>query len=224
MTMKKAKYIVIEGSEGTGKGTQTKIIVDDLRSKGFKVLDTKEPGTPHCPITLELRKFYLDAKYEKDFEKDGMYAREMISQAIRCLHLQNVIFPGFEEYDYIIQDRGFLSGLAYGVACGVDFKFIEDLSNYGIGPTKAKTGLNVYNLYDQTIYFKGNVATGLKRAQSAKQEFETGDAMESRGTPFLEKVDTNFNDYHRKFTNVSVIDVEDKTIDQISQEIFKILL
>jgi thymidylate kinase len=263
--MKKAKYILIEGSEGTGKGTQTRIIVDSLRSRGLKVLDTKEPGTPHSPLTMELRKIMLDSKYESSessylgLEKDlsallsnesyksdmvesaatmitqalhqiqeakkmTLISRELISQSIRHIHIQKVIYPAFESYDYIIQDRGIISGLVYGVACGVDYSFIENCSNLAIPKDKKGNQSNVYNLYDQVLFFQGDVAAGLKRALSAKQEFKTGDAMENKGITFLEKVDQNFKSFYKKFKNVSVIQVEGKSIIEVSEEVFKILV
>ena len=261
--MKKAKYIVIEGSEGTGKGTQARIIIDYLRAKGLKVLDTKEPGTPHSPITMELRKIMLDSKYEvlgyeklhedlsaivanpeflahlaptasemisralaeiQGEKKMTLNSRELISQAIRCIHLQKVVLPAIEEYDYIIQDRGILSGLVYGVACGVDYQFIEGLSNAGIGHAKRQEGVNVYNLYDQIILFRGDVAAGLKRALSAKKEFESGDAMENKGISFLDKVSLNFNNFEKNFQKVSVIEVENKGIETVTEELLRVLV
>jgi thymidylate kinase len=259
----KAKYLVLEGSEGTGKGTQTAILVNLLRSRGLKVLDTKEPGTPHSPLTMELRKIMLDSKYDtlgyqklfddlssiktnpnfqnhfapdaKDMidralsniaaeKKMGLNARELISQAIRCIHLQMIVIPAMEEYDYIIQDRGILSGLVYGVACGVDYQFIETLSNAGIGAKTQQEGTNIYNLYDQIILFRGDVAAGLKRALTAKKEFEAGDAMENKGVSFLDKVSLNFNEFYKKFKKVSIIEVENKNIEKVTEELLKVLI
>lgn len=220
--MKKAKYILFEGSEGTGKTTQASEIVKALNNKGLAVLDTKEPGTPHSPITLELRKIMLDGKYEENFKDDAKVAREMISQSIRTLHLQNVIFPNLEKNDYIIQDRGIVSGLAYGVACENEYSLIEYLSTQAIGPKKRSEGKNIYNLYDQIFYFKGNLKKGLDRALAAKQEFSAGDAMENKGLSFLEQVNQNFEDYLKTFaaqTNVVVIEVEGKSIEEVTKEI-----
>lgn len=225
--MKKAKYILFEGSEGTGKTTQATKIVEALRNKGLAVLDTKEPGTSHSPITLELRKIMLDGKYEENFQGDAKVAREMISQSIRTLHLQNVVFPNLEKNDYIIQDRGIVSGLAYGVACENEYSLIEYLSTQAIGAKRRSEGKSIYNLYDQIIYFKGNLKKGLDRALAAKQEFASGDAMENKGLSFLEQVNQNFEDYLKNFaheTNVVTIEVEGKTIEEITQEILSKIL
>lgn len=35
--MRKGKLIVIDGTDGTGKGTQTKLLVENLKKLGYKV-------------------------------------------------------------------------------------------------------------------------------------------------------------------------------------------
>lgn len=217
---KKTTYIVFEGSEGTGKTTQVGLIVKKLREQGFSVLETKEPGTPHSPLTLELRKIMLDAKYESELTKE---AREMISQAIRAIHINKVIFPAMGKYDFIIQDRGILSGTAYGVACENELSYITYLAEKAIGDEGKKMGITVHNLYDHIILFEGNVKKGLDRALQSKKEFEAGDAMENKGVSFLEKVNQNFKDHQSLFQNVSTIEIEGKSIEEISSEILEIL-
>lgn len=218
--MRNTTYIVIEGSEGTGKSTQVKILVETLRNMGFSVLETKEPGTDHAPLTMKLRGIMLDAKYEDQLTKE---AREMISQAIRSIHINKVIFPAMGKYDFIIQDRGILSGTAYGVACDNPLEYITYLSEKAIGEEGKQKGISIANLYDHVILFKGNVKKGLDRALSAKQEFEAGDAMENKGISFLEKVNNNFDDHSKLFQRVSVIEVEGKSIEQVSKELLEIL-
>jgi dTMP kinase len=119
------KYICIEGTEGVGKTTQTQKLVDHLRNLGYSVLQTKEPGTAHSPLTMELRNIMLNAKYEEQLTRT---ARELISQAIRSIHVEKVIKPAYGKYDFIVQDRGILSGLAYGEACGNDIGWLESLA------------------------------------------------------------------------------------------------
>lgn len=215
---KKTTYILLEGSEGTGKTTQVKILADYLRSKGYSVLETKEPGTILSPLSMSMRDLMLNAKYDNEMT---IPAREMISQAIRSVSLNNVIYPAMGKYDYIIQDRGILSGLAYGEACGNSYEFMEMLATSALGAEGVKRGFSIYNLYDKVLYFKGDVSKGLNRAQSAKQEFEAGDAMENKGVSFLEQVNDNFERHKKKFGSVETIFVEGKSIEEVSSELLK---
>ena len=213
---KRAVYVCLEGTEGVGKTTQTQKLVDYLRSKGFKVLQTKEPGTTLAPLTMILRGIMLDKQYDEQLSAP---ARELISQAIRSIHLEKVVYPAFSEYDYIIQDRGILSGYAYGTACGNDFTTIKGLSEYVVG---AEYRHDVGALYDSIIYLKGDTSSGHKRAQQAKQEFKAGDAMEARGTSFLQTTSSNMDEMSKAF-NTTTIRVGGKNIEEVFQDILRAL-
>ena len=214
---KETKYIVFEGEEGTGKTTQTTMLAQYLRDKGFSVLETKEPGTQHLPLTMALRKIMLDGQYEDQITST---AREFISQSIRSIHLEKLVYPALEgnKYDYVIQDRGVLSGLAYGTACGNDMGWLVDLAQDA--SDKDEEGL--FKLYSNTIYLTGDIDAGLKRALAAKQEFEAGDAMESRGSSFIEKVSENFKEMSQWF-DADTINIDDKSIDQVFSEVLELL-
>lgn len=246
-----AKYICFEGSEGVGKTTQVSKLVSHLRNQGYKVLETKEPGTVHSPVTMELRKLMLDAKYNSQngtnnllldlvelmekfhneltltaiellshrLPEDSLSSpvsanlRENISQAIRNIHLQKVIKPALNNFDFIIQDRGILSGLSYGVSCGVDEEFMNKYNSLAV--TESEIASSWQECYSQIILLQGNISQGLTRALSAKQEFTSGDVMESKGVSFLETVNSNFNFYSKKLSNVSPIQVDGKSIDEV---------
>lgn len=214
--IKKARYICIEGSDGVGKSTQTQLLVSYLRNKGYKVLQTKEPGTEHVPLTLELRKIMLDNKYDKVLTRP---AREFISQAIRSIHLERLIVPSLSEYDYIIQDRGILSGYAYGKACKNNLSDLFLLANMNVYSAYSNNPpIESELIYDNVVILKGDTTSSLNRAKTIKQEFETGDAMESRGDSFMIEVADNMASLSQRF-NTSIIDISNKNIEEVHQEI-----
>lgn len=213
--MKSTRYICIEGTEGVGKTTQTKKLVEFLRSKGYSVLETKEPGTPHSPLTMELRNIMLNAKYEPEMTGP---ARELVSQAIRSIHLEKVVKPAVGEYDFIIQDRGILSGLSYGEACGNDLDWLLMLADSVVTGAIPQLAGRPTTLYTNVVLLTGNVKNGLSKAIAAKQEFEAGDAIEMRGISFMEKVNANMSEYSRWFPT-STINVDGKGIEEVFDDI-----
>lgn len=215
--MKNARYICVEGTEGVGKTTQCNLLAQNLMAAGYRVLLTKEPGSVYSPLTMILRTIMLDKQYDGELTQT---ARELVSQAIRSIHLEKVIYPNLNNYDFIIQDRGMLSGLAYGVGCGNDKQWIEDLMQQVIDPLK-ETG--VYDLYSDVIYLQGNVAKGLATAQNAKQEFKAGDAIEAKGVGFMHNVSDYMGLYSKDFRGVKYINVDGKGIEQVSKEILEAL-
>lgn len=216
--MKKARYICLEGTEGVGKTTQTQLLYDYLRGQGYSVLLTKEPGTPRLPLTMLLRQIMLDNQYDEQLTKP---AREFLSQAIRSIHLEKLVAPALNEYDYIIQDRGILSGYAYGEACGNKFENLYSMACQNVDSADSIYGnLSVQpeRIYDLVLYLRGNSKKGLARAKEAKQEFTAGDAMESRGDSFIDKVSNNMDTMSSRFNNV-IIEVDGKTIETVHNEI-----
>jgi dTMP kinase len=214
--MKRAKYICFEGTEGVGKTTQTQKLVDYLRAKGYKVLQTKEPGTPLSPLTMQLRGIMLDKQYDSQLT---VPARELISQAIRSVHMERVVVPALYECDYIIQDRGILSGLAYGTACGNETNWLWELVDV-VTPLDDYTQDQIS--YDSIIYLKGDTSAGLKKALQSKQEFAAGDAMEARGNSFLQTVASNMDSMSKSF-NTQTISVDGKNIEEVFSEILRAL-
>ena len=212
-----ARYICFEGTEGVGKTTQTRKLVQFLKDQGYKVLETKEPGTPLSPLTMELRNIMLNAKYEEEITP---IARELVSQAIRNIHIKKIIKPALKEYDFIIQDRGILSGLAYGDACGNNPALLGFLASLHSMDDKLTT--QVYKIYDDVVYLSGDVAKGLDTALSSKQEFEEGDAIEAKGLDFMNQVASKMNSYSKLF-NTRKVEVNNKDIDKVFNEILKAL-
>lgn len=215
--MKRAKYICFEGTEGVGKTTQAEKLVDYLRSKGYKVLHTKEPGTQHIPLTMMLRDIMLNNKYDDILTRP---AREFIGQAIRSIHLEKLICPALKEYDFIVQDRGLLSGYSYGMACGNKYEDLASMTAQNFRSALDSNNLSSTPelLYDKVVYLRGNIVKALERAKASKNEFAEGDAMESRDTLFLNRVSENMNTLSYRF-NTIVIDIDGKTVDEIHLEI-----
>jgi dTMP kinase len=216
--MKTAKYICLEGTEGVGKTTQTQLLVDYLKSRGFSVLQTKEPGTSLIPLTMSLRQIMLDNQYDDILTRP---AREFLSQAIRSIHLEKLIVPSLHEYDFIIQDRGILSGYAYGSACGNNFEDLYSMACQSVD--SADNNKNIFppqpeKIYDLVVYLKGNPIRSLQRAKQAKQEFTAGDAMESRGNSFIEEASSSMLHLSSRFNTVT-IDVDGKSINDVHNEI-----
>lgn len=187
MATKSPLYVVFEGGEGTYKSSTMKTVADRLTNHGYRVLMTKEPGTPLLPITMELRKIMLDNKHDSELSP---YAREFISQAIRQIHIEKLIRPAYSSglYDVILQDRGIMSGLIYAHACGVDATPFTPryLGQAGV--------VDQFHLYDLTIVFDRSKHS-LDVAVNSKDEFGSGDAMESRGDEFHSIVNAKFKEY-----------------------------
>ena len=204
-------YIVIEGTEGVGKSTQARLLSMYLDFLGKDVVSTKEPGSNLSPLTMKLRNLMLNNSYGSEMTSS---AREFISQAIRSIHIERIVIPSLRSGKIIVQDRGMLSGLAYGDACGNADEFILSLAEKVCEPSKK----SIYELYDLVIYLRGDPVEGLNNALSSKQEFAEGDVIEAKGSDFMIEVGKKMDTYSKLFSS-EVIDVRNKTIDTVFREI-----
>jgi len=208
-----ARYLVFSGGEGTGKTTQCRLLAEHLRFRGYRVLESKEPGHSSQPLTMTLRDLMLNQEHDASLTP---LARELISQTIRSIHYEKRIKPALETHDFIIQDRGVLDGLAYGWACGNDPQWLLDM---------AKRVCNVdtlYNVYSDVVVLRGSVSTGLDRALSSKKEFAAGDAIETKGPEFLCRVEECMR-YSAVYFPVRYVDVDGRDIVQVHEDILRVL-
>lgn len=125
----KNKLIVFEGIDGCGKSTHSEALVKRLEAKGHKAVWTREPGSPLLDGTpwagLNLREFILSKK------KVSPRALELLLQADRAEHTAKVKELLDEGY-WVVSDRSFVSGLAYGIACDNPKHLLESVVEFAI--------------------------------------------------------------------------------------------
>ena len=101
-----AKFITLEGIEGSGKTSSIKSITDLLDSKRISYVVTREPGG--SSIGSELRSILLDPKTEISSEVELL-----LMLADRKDHVEKVILPNLKTGNWVISDRFMDSSIAY---------------------------------------------------------------------------------------------------------------
>ena len=102
----KAKFITLEGIEGSGKTSSLKSITDLLDKKNISYIVTREPGG--SSIGKELRTILLDPDTEISPEVELML---MLSD--RKDHVEKIILPNLEKGNWVVSDRFMDSSIAY---------------------------------------------------------------------------------------------------------------
>lgn len=188
-----AKVIEFEGIDGSGKTTAYTYFIEHLRGKGYKVLDTREVGSPHIPVCVALRKLILDPAAKMDGK-----SMEFCFAAMRVEN-QKFYESVKDNFDFIVSDRGWFSHLAY-TDNNVSPEFTEELY---VGVLSKYT-----KLPDAVIFLNLAPLTALER-RSKRNGFV--DAIEMKGPGFQEKVYQSFMKYieRSKPINVELIDAEE---------------
>ncbi|MDP9341355.1 MAG: dTMP kinase [Actinomycetota bacterium] len=162
-------FVVFEGVEGAGKGTQIELARQLLEREGIRVLVTREPGGTE--LGERLRELLLDPKTGTVEPR----TEALLFAASRSQHVAAVIRPALEEGKVVLCDRFIDSSLAYqGVARGLGEQDVLTLNVW------ATQGL----FPDLVILLHLEPEEGLARAG------QDGDAdrIESEGPPFHAKV------------------------------------
>ncbi len=116
-------FVVFEGGDGAGKSTQCRLLADALRSRGFEVLVTREPGG--TPTGEAIREVVLGS----DSQHMVPRTEALLFAAARAEHAASLIRPALARGAVVISDRYLDSSVAYqGAARGLGETAIADLS------------------------------------------------------------------------------------------------
>lgn len=127
--MNKAKFIVIDGTDGAGKSTMATELVSFLKSKGLTVHHTREPGgTPFCESIREV--LLRPAPSHMKPEKIDPDTELLLMFAMRNQHLKSRIIPAIEKDEWVVCERWTSSTFAYqGAARGLGTDKIIKMDN-----------------------------------------------------------------------------------------------
>jgi len=119
--------VTVEGVEGSGKSTQSRMLAESLRARGLDVVFTREPdGTA------------MGAALRRLFEADGPTATSLtqvfLFMAARQQHVAEVIRPALSRGAVVLSDRYADATMAYqGFGQGMDLETIRDLNALATG-------------------------------------------------------------------------------------------
>ena len=166
------RFITFEGGDGSGKSTQSALLIEWLEGKGKTVVISKEPGGTE--LGLELREIILHRR-----GYIAPRAEALIYAADRAHNIATKIRPALENGDIVIQDRYLDSSVAYqGAGRVLDSTEVRELSLW------ATEGL----LPDLTILLDLDESLGRDRLKERTKY----DRLEEAGDDFHARVRTAY--------------------------------
>ena len=213
MTNKKGFLITIEGCEGSGKSTQSKLLKQYLESKNLKVILTREPGG--SKTAEQIRNILLSPQ-----STISPICELMLYESARAQHFQEIIKPNLDSGYIVICDRFTDSTIAYqGYGRKLNIKMIEKLNSIATENKKP----------DLTIYLDINPNLGIKKAKTISgKDFKNGDRIERESLKFHNNVRKGFLELTKKYPNrvkkVKTSSIISKTQNLINKEIDKFFI
>ncbi|MDQ2774795.1 MAG: dTMP kinase [Acidobacteriota bacterium] len=152
-------FISFEGTEGSGKSTQMRLLVEHLRSEGYRVTENQEPGG--TGIGKQIRRVLLDPANAEMASTTEL----LLMFASRAQAASEVISPALGRGDIVVSDRFTDSTLAYqGEARGLGFEMVLSAHRLAIGSLFPNV----------TVCVDIDVQEGLARAHRRNQRNKNG--------------------------------------------------
>lgn len=155
------RLIALEGNEGSGKTTQSHLVVEELKRQGFKAITTKEPTDS-----------IVGQMIRRDILSDKVKAPRTVIQylygADRAFH-QIELLDWLKKGYVIVTDRYFWSSVAYGIS---DMKVIDD---YYLAAFSLLSFYNRFLKPDLTFYLDVDMKTAFGRIGKSLKHTEIYD-------------------------------------------------
>lgn len=173
-SVRRGRFIALEGGEGVGKSTQGVLLSQALRTRGLAPVQTREPGG--TPGGEAIRALLLGQGQDWSAR-----AEALLFAAARAEHVARVIRPALEAGQWVVCDRFLDSSRAYqGGEGGLEDADICELHRIGSG------GL----LPDCTILL--TAPDEAVQARLALRDGDNSDRIGGRDAAFHRKVAQNF--------------------------------
>ena len=157
----------LEGIDGCGKSTQSKLLREKLEGEGEKVLILKEPTKePHGQKLWDMLHGKRKATNEEILELFVLDRKQ---------HVEEKIQPALDDGTVILMDRYYYSSMAYQVAGGIDVEEIREKHAFAPKP-------------DIVLIFDLPVSIALERVKghSDADEFEKEEHLEKVRVAYLD--------------------------------------
>ena len=157
----------LEGIDGCGKSTQSKLLLEKLEEEGEKVIILKEPTKrPHGQKLWDVLHGKRKASNEEILELFVLDRKQ---------HVEEKIQPALDDGTVILMDRYYYSSMAYQVEGGIDVEEIREKHVFAPKP-------------DVVLIFDLPVSVALERVKghSDADEFEKEEHLEKVREAYLD--------------------------------------
>jgi len=197
-------FISLEGIDGAGKSTQSRLLAAHLRGLGRDVIETREPGG--AAGAEDIRKLLV----EGDPDRWSPETEILLFSAARRDHLERTIAPALARGAVVICDRFADSTRVYQGAARGDLRaLVDDIHARVIGVEP-----------DLTLILDMDPAVALARGL-ARQSGE--DRFEDMGLAFQERLRSGFQALARDFPDRCAMVDANQAPEAIAQDIARIV-
>ena len=199
-------FLSMEGLDGSGKTTQINRLAKQLKTYGYDVTQTREPGG--CKISEDIRNLVLTT----DNMEMSAPCEALLYAASLAQHVHEVIRPAVEAGKLVLCDRFVDSSIAYqGGGRELGVKEVGQINEFAIREM----------VPDATIYLRmTDSAQALKRRRDASKP----DRLESQPQAFFERTRKAYDQLIKENPKRFLVADGSKPVDELANDILKAVL
>lgn len=168
--MKKGKFIIIEGGDGSGKSTVVKYVTQKLNDRGVDIVATREPGG--SGVAEGIRGSFINTRLKP-------VTQLFCFLAARSAWVEQFLAPKLKSGKSVITDRSYPSTIVYqGIAGGLGTDVVNNLNAMAMQKIKP----------DLIIVLDVEAEEGLKRSRSTGET----NALEEESINFHKQVNQSY--------------------------------
>ena len=199
--MRRGYFITLEGADGCGKTTQSRLLQEYLEQQGYEVVWTREPGSIGLGQRIRELLLYYNGEVAPRCEA-------FLFLADRSQNIEHVIKPAVAEGKIVICDRHTDSTIAYqGYGRGENIEELTYLNNLATAGMKP----------DLTIVF--DVSTEVAQLRVGDEK----DRMEAAGIEFHKKVRFGYLELAKTEPERIKVVNADNSIEQVFEDTKRIV-
>lgn len=199
-------FITFEGPEGSGKTSHIPYLVEYLRTMGYIVFPTREPGG--TSIGEQIREVIHDLKNVEMHPRTEI----LLYQAARAQIVEEAIRPRLASGEIVLSDRYYDSTIAYQ-----GYGHQQDLDQVGALVRYATGGLTP----DLTVLLDVDVEIGLKRK---KQNVVEWNRMDTHEVEFYQRVRAGYLEMVKVEPKRWVVVNSDQKWESVQEELRKVIV
>lgn len=204
--MQQGRYVVIEGTDGSGKSTIGVEVIKRLEAEGVKVWAAHEPGS--TPIGEAIRSIVKDASLERS------PLTELLMFTAARAELAELIKQKLEAGVWVISSRNYLSSVVYqGAARGLGMDFVQKVCD-DLLP-------DFYLKPDLTVIVDIEAELAIKRRLTRDSAATKRDAFESQGEAFQRKLVDAYRQVAAKY-QLPLVNGSD-SVEQVADEVYSLI-
>lgn len=193
--------IVIDGVDGSGKGLQTRRLLQSLTDAGYSAILTREPGGSAAAEAI--RALLVTGEPEK---WDSM-TELLLMYAARRSHLRDTIWPALDAGKWVVSDRYADSSRAFqGIAGNLGLDVVEQIHRIAVGEFRPALVL--------VLDIPESIAL-----QRARERGDNEDRFEKKGSEYHARVREAFLQIAATDSSLYQVIDADQSMDQVSQDI-----